>query len=66
MLLSNLQTPRTKLQRSPKFQIPIAALPAVQDGERELSGFGICSLGFLWSLELGIWSFHQRFNGLTT
>src|SRR5204863_4700125 len=40
-----LQTPSSKLQRNTKLQISNASL------------FGAWNLKFLWSLELGVWSF---------
>src|SRR6266487_1413642 len=43
---SKLQTPNSKEAPTPKLQ-----------GSEAARGFGICSLGILWSLVFGIWCF---------
>jgi hypothetical protein len=67
-----LQTPNTKLQRSSKLQAPSskeAPNPKPQIPKKlqiPKSKSDVWNLMFLWSLELGIWSFDGNQASLTT
>src|SRR5262249_45539964 len=65
------QAPTSKHQGSSKLQAPNEESNVACRGQRPISGlcvwcdaaevrFGVWSLGFLWMLELGIWSFSFR------